>query len=88
MPGGERTYAVLGAELVDLTRFLTDADIQGLALGDTVFYDVNPDDPCGQIRLLAGAWAESDYFPAAAYMADIEASVTYNRDGLLWTGFI
>ena len=81
---GGSTYAILGTELVDLTGFTENgADIQGLALGDIVYYDVNPESAEGyDIRLLAGAWAESDYFPpTAAYMADLDALVTY-EDGV------
>lgn len=79
---GKRTYAILGTELVDLTEYLLEregADIQGLALGDIVYYDVDPGPAEGHdIRLLASAWAESDHFPpTAAYMADLDAMVSY-----------
>lgn len=81
----ERTYAVLGTELLDLTGFFTGevTDVQGLAAGDIVYYDVNPKRiPQQPVRFRGSAWAESDYFPATGmYMADLEARVSYG-DGV------
>ena len=79
---GDRTFAVLGRELLEITELTEDrAPPQGLAAGSIVAFDVDPEDPDGMpIRFRGSAWLEGeDYPPTAWYGADLSAWVRYEN---------
>lgn len=79
---GDRTFAVLGRELLEITELTEDrTPPQGLMAGSIVGFDVDPDDPYGvPIRFHGSAWLEGeDYPPTAWYAADLSAQVLYEN---------
>ena len=79
---GDRTFAVLGRELLEITELTEDrAPPQGLAAGSIVAFDVDPEDPDGMpIRFRGSAWLEGeDYPPTVWYGADLSAWVRYEN---------
>ena len=79
---GDRTFAVLGRELLEITELTEDrAPPQRLAAGSIVAFDVDPEDPDGMpIRFRGSAWLEGeDYPPTAWYGADLSAWVRYEN---------
>lgn len=86
---GDRTFAVLGRELLEITDMIEDrAPPQGLIAGSIVEFDVDPDDPYGAlIRFRGSAWLEGeDYLPTAWYGADISAQVLYENGTFTLSG--
>ena len=86
---GDRTFAVLGRELLEITELTEDrAPPQGLIAGSIVEFDVDPDDPYGTpIRFHGSAWLEGeDYLPTAWYGADISAQVLYGNGTFTLSG--
>lgn len=79
---GDRTFAVLGRELLEITE-LTEGRTppQGLMAGSIVQFDVDPDDFDGvPIRFRGSAWLEGeDYLPTVWYAADLSARVQYEN---------
>ena len=83
----ERTYAVLGTELVDITARLQEgmdpAGIEGLTAGNIVAFDAAPDSKLGEyIRFRGSACLEGvDYPPTVWYVVDVDAVVDFT-DGI------
>lgn len=86
---GERTFAVLGRELLEITDMIEDrAPPQGLIAGSIVQFDVDPHDAYGvPIRFHGSAWLEGeDYPPTVWYAADISAQVLYENGTFTLSG--
>lgn len=77
---GERTFAILGRELVEITDFLEDAPPpQGIVSGDIIAFDVDPHG--SPLHFSGSAWLEGEgYPPMAWYAVDLSAQVLY-EDG-------
>lgn len=80
-----RTYAILGAELVDITSLLPEeaGTIEGLCAGDIVHFLVKPEPEFihDEVRFRGSAWLSGEGLSATlAYAAEIEAAVLY-QDG-------
>lgn len=79
----DRTYAVLGMELVNITAQLPEgadpAALTGLVTGSTVSFDVTPESDQGErIHFRGGAWLEgADIPPTVCYAVNVDASVEF-----------
>ena len=84
----DRTYAVLGRELVDLTDVLAAENIapgavQGLTTGSQASFSAWPheEEPGGSLRFQGAVMLEGEDIPYDWYAADLSASVSYQDGG-------
>lgn len=84
----DRTYAVLGRELVDLTDVLAAENIapgavQGLTTGSQASFSAWPHEkePGGSLRFQGAVMLEGEDIPYYWYTADLSASVSYQDGG-------
>lgn len=84
----DRTYAVLGRELVDLTDALLAENIapgavQGLTTGSQASFSAWPHEkePGGSLRFQGAVMLEGEDIPYYWYAADLSASVSYQDGG-------
>lgn len=85
----DRTYAVLGRELVDLTDVLLAAEniapgaVQGLTTGSQASFSAWPHEkePGGSLRFQGAVMLEGEDIPYYWYAADLSASVSYQDGG-------
>lgn len=85
----DRTYAVLGRELVDLTDVLLAAEniapgaVQGLTTGSQASFSAWPHEkePGGSLRFQGAVMLEGEDIPYYWYTADLSAPVSYQDGG-------
>ena len=82
-----RTYSILGTQLVDITANLPEdadpADIEGLRAGDIVYFEATPDSPFwgNHFRYQGSACLTGEPFPrTSCYVTNLDACVLY-KDG-------
>ena len=83
---GGRAYAILGTELVDITRLLPEgadpADMEGLVAGDIVYFEIDPNSNWGEyIQFRGAAWLDGIFPATLGYVVDVSADITY-EDGI------